>query len=110
VGAAANQETVRVSRNDLAVGEARRTLVRWIGSLDASCHSRCRLGAQIKSGRHGSLVGRDCSTYDRVRRHSLRVMRGLDPRIQDGAPAASRNCRRLGARIKSGRDAGMALG
>ena len=33
------------------------------------------------------------------------VMRGLDPRIQDGACVANHNLRRLGARIKSGRDA-----
>jgi hypothetical protein len=33
------------------------------------------------------------------------VMRGLDPRIQAGKAADSRDCRRLGARIKSERDA-----
>jgi putative endonuclease len=32
------------------------------------------------------------------------VMRGLDPRIQAGKAADSRDCRHLGARIKSGRD------
>jgi hypothetical protein len=32
-------------------------------------------------------------------------MRGLGPRIQAGTPAGNRDRRRLGARIKSGRDA-----
>jgi hypothetical protein len=42
--------------------------------------------------------------FDAPTRWMRIVMRGLDPRIQDEACAASRYRRRLGARIKSGRD------
>ncbi len=71
----------------------------------AATRNRCRLGARINpriksgDGRDGSLGGRDYPCDDRVRRRPLRVMRGLDPRIQDAPSAATRNRCRLGARI-----------
>jgi len=46
--------------------------------------------------------------FDAPTRWMRIVMRGLDPRIQDVTQRVNRDRRRLGARIKSGRDAEQA--
>ena len=70
----------------------------------AACHRRFRPRRHQRPSRTRVRVA-----------NALTVMRGLDPRIQDGACAASHHRRRLGARINpriksgDGRDAGVAL-
>ena len=83
-----------------------RSTARWVGGSGGQVRNRLRpAGASRYHGVISAYVER---TFEAPA--CLAVMRGLDPRIQHEARAACHDRRRLGARIKSGRDERRAVG
>ncbi len=99
-------ETISFAPIDLRLVEPKLLDAQEIAWLDAYHRDvRAKLSPLVDAETRKWLRAGDAAGGVIFRSPILRVIRGLDPRTQDGTVPASHRCRRLDGRVKPGRDA-----